>query len=205
MGRERAPTVTHRPAHLATATPCTSTSISGRARPATVIKALAGKLSAKISRRSWVNRSPSRASVMNTVIVTKSARLAPASSSVRPSRAKTSRTWPSKSGGERAVRGILDRHLSGEPDRTAAFGNDRLRIGAGLRRLALDVASLQRFRHLSVHLVRQRTMLRAMASDATSFFENAQRRAAGWLAAWDGQGIPRPDAVRFRVVKPSLC
>jgi len=34
-------------------------------------------------------------------------------------------------------------------------------------------------------------MLRAMASDATSFFENAQRRAAGWLAAWDGQGIHR--------------
>jgi hypothetical protein len=31
------------------------------------------------------------------VIVTKSARLAPTSSSVRPSRAKTSRTWPSKS------------------------------------------------------------------------------------------------------------
>ena len=28
-----------------------------------------------------------------------------------------------------------------------------------------------------------------MASDATSFFENAQRRSAGWLAAWDGQGI----------------
>jgi len=26
-------------------------------------------------------------------------------------------------------------------------------------------------------------MLRAMASDATSFFENAQCRAAGWLAA----------------------
>src|SRR6266851_8756966 len=36
-------------------------------------------------------------------------------------------------------------------------------------------------------------MLRAMASDATSFFENAQRRAAGWLAAWDGQGIPRSE------------
>jgi hypothetical protein len=34
-------------------------------------------------------------------------------------------------------------------------------------------------------------MVRAMASDATSFFENAQRRAAGWLAAWDGQGIHR--------------
>ena len=36
-------------------------------------------------------------------------------------------------------------------------------------------------------------MLRAMASDATSYFENAQPRAAGWLAAWDGQGIPRPE------------
>ena len=34
-------------------------------------------------------------------------------------------------------------------------------------------------------------MLRAMANDATSYFENAQRRAAGWLAAWDGQGIHR--------------
>jgi hypothetical protein len=34
-------------------------------------------------------------------------------------------------------------------------------------------------------------MLRAMASDATSFFENAQRRAAGWLAARDGHGIHR--------------
>jgi len=32
-------------------------------------------------------------------------------------------------------------------------------------------------------------MLRAMASDANSYFENARRRAAGWLAAWDGQGI----------------
>src|SRR6202023_4024201 len=83
-----------------------------------------------------------------------------------------------KIGGERAARGILDRHLSGEPDRTAAFGNDRLRIGAGLRRLALDVASLQRFRHLSPHLVRQRSMLRAMASNATSFFENVQRRTS---------------------------
>src|ERR1700730_5237390 len=59
--------------------------------------------------------------------------------------------------GERAARGILDRHLSGQPDRTSAFGNARLRIGAGLRRLALDVASLQRFRHLSLHLVRQRS------------------------------------------------
>jgi hypothetical protein len=23
--------------------------------------------------------------------------------------------------------------------------------------------------------------------------ENVQRRAAGWVAAWDGQGIPRPE------------
>src|SRR5216684_1908152 len=64
--RRRPPALTWR--HRATATPCTSTSISGRARPETVIKALAGKLSAKISRRSWVKRSPSRASVMNTVL-----------------------------------------------------------------------------------------------------------------------------------------
>ena len=32
-----------------------------------------------------------------------------------------------------------------------------------------------------------------MASDATSFFENAQCRAAGWLAAWDGQGSLVPN------------
>jgi hypothetical protein len=36
-------------------------------------------------------------------------------------------------------------------------------------------------------------MLRAMASDATAFFENTQRRAPGWLAAWDGQGILVPN------------
>jgi hypothetical protein len=41
-----------------TAIPWTSTSISGRASPATVISALAGKLSPKISLRSWVKRSP---------------------------------------------------------------------------------------------------------------------------------------------------
>jgi hypothetical protein len=34
-------------------------------------------------------------------------------------------------------------------------------------------------------------MLRAMASDATSFFDDAQRRAARWLAAWDAQGTHR--------------
>ena len=39
-------------------------------------------------------------------------------------------------------------------------------------------------------------MLRAMASDATSFFptsffDGAQHRAARWLAAWDTQGIHR--------------
>ena len=40
-------------------------------------------------------------------------------------------------------------------------------------------------------------MLRAMAGDATSFFdeaqffEDAQARAAGWLAAWDAQGTYR--------------
>jgi hypothetical protein len=62
-----------------------------------VISALAGKLSPKISRRSAVKRSPSRASVMNTVIVAMSASRPPASSMVRPKRANTSRTWPSKS------------------------------------------------------------------------------------------------------------
>src|SRR5204862_8096066 len=39
-------------------------------------------------------------------------------------------------------------------------------------------------------------MVRAMASDATSdfdraYFEAARQRAAGWLAAWDAQGIHR--------------
>jgi hypothetical protein len=34
-------------------------------------------------------------------------------------------------------------------------------------------------------------MLRAMASDATSFFDDAQRRAARWLADWDAQGTHR--------------
>ncbi len=34
-------------------------------------------------------------------------------------------------------------------------------------------------------------MLRAMAGDATPFFDDARQRAAGWLAAWDGQGIHR--------------
>ena len=34
-------------------------------------------------------------------------------------------------------------------------------------------------------------MLRAMASDATSFFDEARARAARWLAAWDAQGIHR--------------
>ena len=40
-------------------------------------------------------------------------------------------------------------------------------------------------------------MLRPMAADATaifdptSFFDAARQRAAGWLAAWDGQGIHR--------------
>ena len=34
-------------------------------------------------------------------------------------------------------------------------------------------------------------MLRAMASDATSFFDVAQHRAARWLAAWDAQGLHR--------------
>jgi hypothetical protein len=34
-------------------------------------------------------------------------------------------------------------------------------------------------------------MLRAMASDATSFFDQVRQRAADWLVAWDGQGIHR--------------
>jgi len=42
-----------------------------------------------------------------------------------------------------------------------------------------------------------------MASDATSFFENAQCRAAGWLAAWDGQGSLVPN-VEY-VLVPNRC
>jgi hypothetical protein len=34
-------------------------------------------------------------------------------------------------------------------------------------------------------------MLRSMARDATSFLDDAQRRAARWLAAWDAQGVHR--------------
>jgi hypothetical protein len=34
-------------------------------------------------------------------------------------------------------------------------------------------------------------MLRAMGSDATLFFDEAEQRAARWLAEWDGQGIHR--------------
>src|SRR5437016_7191717 len=41
-------------------------------------------------------------------------------------------------------------------------------------------------------------MLRAMAIDATSFFDDAQRRAARWLAAWDAQGIHRTATIGGR-------
>src|SRR5579862_961098 len=34
-------------------------------------------------------------------------------------------------------------------------------------------------------------MLRGMSADATLFADAAQRRAAGWLAAWDAQGTHR--------------
>src|SRR5579863_8745184 len=36
-----------------------------------------------------------------------------------------------------------------------------------------------------------RAMLRAMAGDATSIFDDARRRAARWLGRWDAQGIHR--------------
>jgi len=36
-------------------------------------------------------------------------------------------------------------------------------------------------------------MLRAMASNATSFFENVQRRAAGMAGSWDGRGSLVPN------------
>jgi hypothetical protein len=41
-------------------------------------------------------------------------------------------------------------------------------------------------------------MLRAMASDATSFFDDAQRRAARWLGLWDAQGIHRTATIGGR-------
>jgi len=41
-------------------------------------------------------------------------------------------------------------------------------------------------------------MLRAMAGDATSFFDSAQRRAARWLGIWDAQGIHRTAAAGDR-------
>src|SRR5438067_8325015 len=34
-------------------------------------------------------------------------------------------------------------------------------------------------------------MLRRMSRDATPFFDDAEQRAARWLAAWDTQGIHR--------------
>ncbi len=41
-------------------------------------------------------------------------------------------------------------------------------------------------------------MVRAMASDATSFFDDAQRRAARWLEVWDAQGIHRTATIGGR-------
>src|SRR6266699_5329452 len=46
--------------------------------------------------------------------------------------------------------------------------------------------------------IASRAMLRAMAIDATSFFDDAQRRAARWLAAWDAQGIHRTATIGGR-------
>src|ERR1700737_4195241 len=93
--------------------------------------------------------------------------------------------------GERAARGILDHPLSGEPDRTAAFGNDRLRIGAGLRRLALDVASLQRFRHLSLHLVRQRSYAARDGQRRNFIFRKRPTPRRGITGALGWPGISR--------------
>ena len=69
----------------------------GTARPLTVISALAGKHSLKISLRIATKRSPLRASVMKTVIVTMSFRLPPWAFNVWSMDAKTSRTCASKS------------------------------------------------------------------------------------------------------------
>src|SRR5439155_23727016 len=46
--------------------------------------------------------------------------------------------------------------------------------------------------------IASRAMLRTMASDATSFFDDAHRRAARWLAAWDAQGIHRTATIGGR-------
>src|SRR5688572_30292002 len=81
-----------------TAIPWTSTRMPGRAKPVTVISALAGKFSRKICLRSSTKRSPWRESLMNTVIVTMSeSPLPPALRMVASSFANTSRTWASNS------------------------------------------------------------------------------------------------------------
>src|SRR5439155_19092757 len=46
--------------------------------------------------------------------------------------------------------------------------------------------------------IASRAMLPAMAIDATSFFDDAQRRAARWLAAWDASGIHRTATIGGR-------
>src|SRR5262245_8446594 len=80
-----------------TATPWISSSAFGLARCEMAIEALAGKSLPKISRRIAVIRGWLRGSVMNTVMVTMSESLPPASSSVAPRFANTCRTWASKS------------------------------------------------------------------------------------------------------------
>ena len=80
-----------------TATPWISSNAFGLARCEMAIEALAGKSLPKISRRIAVMRGWLRGSVMNTVMVTMSESLPPASSSVAPRFANTWRTWASKS------------------------------------------------------------------------------------------------------------
>jgi hypothetical protein len=89
----------HERAHFppTTATPWISISSPGRARPLTEMSALAGKHSLKVSLRIWVSRSPSRGSVMNTVMVVMSlSPLPPTALMVLSSSPKISRTWSSK-------------------------------------------------------------------------------------------------------------
>src|SRR5215470_4776740 len=77
--------------------PCTSIIISGCAKPCTVIAALAGKSLPNSSVRSSVMRVVWRASMRNTVIVTMSLSLAPASASVFSMLRKVCLNWASKS------------------------------------------------------------------------------------------------------------
>jgi len=128
-----------------TATPWISSSAFGLARCEMAIEALAGNpcedLTADRRHAWWL-----RGSVMNTVMVTMSDSLPPASSSVAPRLAKTCRTWASKSPASDCRRSP-SLPSAGEPDGLArALADHRERIAGLLGSLALDEALAQRLR-----------------------------------------------------------